>query len=225
MSLAQLRQQAQLQKQAIVSNLSSRNNDQYYFESSDEELLEPEEEEQERLLSEEHGEAQEAGGGGRKRTAAENSNNVDELYERAVQKKKSSRPRPTITETQLTSADGLIRLPNEVPKYIRKGSTSSSTTISSVVSAARYTSRMIQYYQQFTTQSLQPDLSMEDSLRLIQKLGSQTSVKKYLKHLRTNQRNLYLEKLVGKEVAEEYIQQLQDAEEEEENNYNPDTEG
>ena len=194
---ARRRQNLDASRRVTFSENTNANNSRLYDYSEDED-----EEEQERALSELHGESEE-GGGERKRKKEETDNDIAQELEQEV-KKAIKKPRPQLLPSHLTSAEGLIRLPVEMKqiKYRpRKGKKRD------VAAAAAYSSKLINAYRSFCD-DLFPSMAFEDVLLKIEQLGSKKEVKSFVQHMRDDVRNKHLEKLYGREKAEQMLAEV-----------------
>jgi hypothetical protein len=165
-------------------------------ESEDEETrLQREEEEQERELSRVHGEASEGRGEKRQQTAEE----IQAQYEKKAKSKRQKRP--DVTVDMITGANGLIRIPHEFKQIPHREDAKTTSA------AAAYSLRLIEAYKQFCF-GLAPNMAFEDVLIKIEKEGSGRQLKDYIQNMRNMHRNHYVEKLYGKEKAEQFLSDL-----------------
>jgi len=175
-------------------------------ESEEQRLQQQQEDDEERRLSEKFGEAEEGpSSDNRKRKSAEESEKdiADALAQE--EKKKLKKPRPQLLTTDLTGADGLMKIPIEFKKKLKYKPRPNKKR--DIVAAAAYSRNLVNAYHNFCT-DLFPSMAFEDVLLKIEQLGSKKEIKDFLQHTRENLRNEHLERLYGREKAEQMLQEL-----------------
>lgn len=186
-SLADIRRQQEQERRVV-------NHNPLYSDSEDEDDLE------ERFLSEQHGEAQEDG---KDASASRKDSGKDANLEELYKAKRQRKPRPTVTEQDLKSAEkGLLCLMDYDAKQY------APSNAKDIPGAARYTSKIIQHISDFCRQ-IQPNIAVDEAVAKIEALSTKKEVKDYVQHLRTRQRDQYLEKIYGKYEAESMIEELE----------------
>ena len=184
--------------------LSRYNNDVDSDASPEEES--DEETAQERALSALYGEVVEGTSrtdGKKRKPPANGDDDIEKLYGDKEKTKKRAKP-ATLTVEALTSADGLIRLPAECQKIAYRQTHKTSNKNDKIKAAASYAGSLVDTYKAFCF-DLIPSLAFEDVLLKIEHLGSKKPVKDYIHQMRLYVRNQHLEKLYGKEKANQMI--------------------
>lgn len=164
------------------------------------------------------GEAQEAGSGGtgsgdkRARARALDDENLEDVYGKAVKKKRA--PALKLEEKDLIGADGLIRIPLEFKaiRYPRTNTAQASKNKANssklkLDAAATYCRNLVNAYESFCF-DIFPSMAPQDVLLKIETLGSKKETKSFLTGMREQARNQHLEKLFGKDQAEKMLQEL-----------------
>ena len=194
----------------------------YDSDEDDDDIEEAErlrEEEEERALSERFGEAsesststgEEGGSNKRKRKGGEEESEKDIAQELDQEERKKARKvRPQLVEDNLTeSADGLIKLPIELKRGIKYKPKKGKKR--DVVAAGAYCHKLVNAYRSFC-KDLMPSMNFEDVLLKIEQLGAKSQVKKFMKNMRDNKRNEYLDSVYGREKADRMLKELDDGE-------------
>jgi hypothetical protein len=136
---------------------------------------------------------------------------IEAHYEKSSHESKR-KPRVTLTMEKLTGVDGLIRIPHEFARTLKKKHASflSSSSVPTASTAASYATQLVDLYADFA-HSIWPHTHMLDVFYKIEQLGSKPTLKAFLELQRQEiTRNPYLEKTLGRENAETLIQNLQE---------------
>ena len=136
-----------------------------------------------------------------------NDKEIEALYETAPPPKKKRTPRPKLTEEQLTGSttNGLLTVLAEFSRTLK-----APPPQRSIPAAAAYARQLTSLYRQWASDLL-PAQNAADNLLKVEQLGTKKSVKHHLQ-LQRNEwcRNRHLERVLGKDPAEELLHQYED---------------
>lgn len=135
-------------------------------------------------------------------TAGNKREQTDQEIAAEYSSQKRKKSRPTLTPSLVIGSKGLITIPTDFR------SISYPRHSNAVEAAARYSTRLVNAYKSFC-HDLFPAMAFEDVVSRIETLGSKREIKDYLTHMREQARNRHLEKIFGKEKAEQMLQELE----------------
>jgi Replication Fork Protection Component Swi3 len=203
----------------MEERLNNSRNNYYSNDENDTDVDDGSDNEEERRLSELHGEADDSGRRNngsnvegsnvsnkkRKTGDGKDSTNIDDQY-RQIIAKKNRVPRPKITVETLTGVDGLIGIPTEFTRAVRN---SVPKNRKDIAGAAAFSRLLMRSYERMA-HDLLPSSCPDDVYYKIEQLGSNKSCRDYIHHMRIQQRNVYLENVLGKDRANKIIDEFDD---------------